>query len=164
MYNIDFDIFAIQLLPTFLRKEKLIAFLIVLISPIKQLFSDFIIFKASQENKIIYTSQIIYFEKILNDTYDNVNRGIKIEDCDIIPYTYLNNIAEQKSTYLYNKSENLTNIYLYNKSEHNSLYDFTVRVHISVYNQLIADNRLDCFIGLIEFYKLAGKRYIINTN
>lgn len=160
MYTIDFNIFATQLIPTFLRKSKITAFIQVLISPIVALYNEFISFRSLQKNRIHHTGQVIYFEKILNDTFDPVNRGISISDgVRINPVILYNNIESQAyPVYIYNSSEDHPN-YVYNLGEFNSQYDFIINLPAIIYNQI----DVPYLIATVELYKLAGKRYQIQT-
>lgn len=77
-YQFDFLKHINWSLPPFLRKTKVVAFLLVLVSPIVTLYESFISFL----NEAIYfanlTSQTALFEKYLNDQLDPIERRISI--------------------------------------------------------------------------------------
>jgi hypothetical protein len=95
-------------------------------------------------------------EHILNDTFDPINRAIYIDDAIDSEAVLLYNMAENnESTYLYNISENESNTFLFNEPE--AFADFTVMVPQSlVFNQ-------DQMIALVKKYKIAGKKFTIQT-
>jgi hypothetical protein len=185
-----------ELIPYDRRDEVSLAFAEVLISQQKQIHASFLTWRGEIIYALGFTGQIIYLEKILNDKWDNVSRGIYINNTADVYRTYLYNKAELKQPlFLYNKwtgsvlynpgdlviyankvyqaqvltSGNQpdispewavyknTKVFLKNKTEYQTQYDFIVMVPISVTFDI---NEMK---ALINYYKLAGKRYIIQT-
>ena len=106
--------------------------------------------------KLRFNAQVIYLEHFLNDKYDDVNRGIYIEDAANTDVVYFYNEIEEKHTDIYNTSE--TNpLYLVNGAEYGDDVDYIVKVPASVtYTNIDMGNE-------INSYNLAGKRYTIET-
>lgn len=80
IFHIDFDVLVEILIPTCLRLAKMKAWLKVLISPLKTLYS---IFKANRENNVYeltHSAQVCHIEAVLNDRYDTAMRRIKVLD------------------------------------------------------------------------------------
>lgn len=150
-YKIDFNKLVLLLLPTFLRKPKLVAFIQALFKPLASLHykwqyevRDFNI------NKLSYNGQLCYLRKALNDRCDKHLRRIYIRDGNSFPRKYIYTRAENKPVYI-------GKLFIYQKSEYaNSGADFIVYVPAHIINTRIFELE-----ALIEFYKLASKRYQI---
>lgn len=167
MFNFDFQYVIECLLPPFLRKPKLIAWLMVLVSPIQTLWNEFSAYRLSILDQVSFNSQIIYLEKLLNDRYNiAMVQLIFITDVANVEYQYLANKAEgYPPLYLKNKAEAGDTLYIGNKSEYFGQYDFIVNVPLAIYTDLLTNNSagLNNMKALINFYKLAGKRYLIQS-
>lgn len=80
IFHIDFDVLVEILIPTCLRLAKMKAWLKVLISPLKTLYS---IFKANRENNVYeltHSAQVCHIEAVLNDRFDTAMRRIRVKD------------------------------------------------------------------------------------
>ena len=160
MFNIDFYHITRIILPYFLRKPKQLAWLKSLIKATINVYNDFIAYRGGTIDKLAYNSQIIYLEKLLNDKYNEGKVGIYIDNIADNRYTYLYNKSEYMTPiYLYNKSENQTPIYIKNNIEYLNMYDFIVMIPLAVYDTV----DLNELKGWVSFYKLAGKRFTIKS-
>ena len=158
MFNVDFNHIASLLLPSFLRTDKLLSFLKMLISPVKALYLQFFDFRNKELYLLKFTGQVIYLEKLLNDKFQGSNL-IYITDGYFTDPFYLFNKAEGFSpVYLQNKSEAGDIQYLINIKEYASDFDFIVNVPASVYD-IIDVNEMTAYINM---YKLVSKYYKIN--
>ncbi len=148
--TINFNRLIQLLLPTFLRKAKMIAFIEILVKPISILHIDTLY-------KMQHTCQVIYLEKMLNEHfnvsgYDANNhentKVIYINDAPIPPiqYVYLDQEIPPKG-YLY-----LGTKYLTAATNHS---DFVVHIPARI---VFVEAKLK---ALIDYYKLAGKKYLI---
>lgn len=154
-YKIDFDKLILLLLPTFLRKPKLFAYLKALISPLAgspdSVYKRWTNNRDSNINKLQYNSQRCYLRGALNDDCDFFQRRIRIE-----------NVPELNSNHIYTEGENL-DIYLdtifldLDFTENGEQVDFVVYVPVDVMPQV---NKIT---ALLDFYTLAGKTYKIIT-
>lgn len=164
MFSLDYDILIKQFTPSaLLYKSKFYCVLKSLIAPVKQLYQDLLIYKAICDEKLNYTPQTIYIEKLLNDKFDNVNREIYIEDLSNEEYHILYNKSEGivDEIVIFNKSENEDETELFNKSEIITI-NYNVRVPATLYADLTADiDFMNSFRYYVEYYKMAGKRYQI---
>jgi|ERR1019366_2943350 hypothetical protein len=101
-YTLNWDKIIKENLPLFLQKTQRLQFITALIKPLKLIKVDFDNICAYYSNKVIYNDRKIYFEKILNDTFDTTNRGIYISDDSIFNANYLYRKSELKPPkYLY---------------------------------------------------------------
>jgi hypothetical protein len=102
MYNfyIDFNKLVIWLLPTVLRKPKILAYLNGLVTPLKMLYNSFLIARHSNIIEVITTPQVYALEMTLNDLYDVTERRIYIEDDEIEPTIFLHPENENRTVFL----------------------------------------------------------------
>jgi hypothetical protein len=162
LFDVSYSDLVWQLMPVRLRKNIHYAWLKCLVSPVSWLYD---LFKANRDKNLYalaHTSQVVYMEAALNDTFDPVNRGIYIADGPFKDplYTYL--VPESKPLWVGLISEIGTTIYtnpevLYTDSETTLLgVSFIVMVPIAVTFDL------ERMRAMIDFYRLAGRnRYDI---
>lgn len=80
VFDINYDVLRVQLLPVRLRKAAMKAWIKCLVAPIKELYS---LFKNNRDKNLYvlaHNSQVVYLEAALNDVFDPVSRSILIED------------------------------------------------------------------------------------
>lgn len=157
MYNFDVNRIVKLLLPPILRVGKNIDFLLIpfriidnIINELKQLRNKQIYFSQ-------FNSQTIVLQHLLNDLFDNQLRRIYIINTANIYYPYFYNEIENKPPiYLHYKIENMP-FYMKFQIEYHSLNDFIVYVPsaLTINIQLMK--------YYIDYYKVAGKKYIIQT-
>ena len=149
IFELNLRRLVILLLPTFLRKARLVAWLQILIAPLEQLQYSFNQKRNSDLVTLTHNGQKCYLRKILNDTFDQGLRRIRIEDMTHFNAVYIYTEAENQPVYLEEK-------YLYTSGEMQ-----VNGMNFSVYipNELRA--REVEIKALIEAYKIASKRYII---
>lgn len=70
MFDIDFRYIVTILLPTRLRLPKTIAWLRVIVSYLKVIYTEFKIYRSKKLYEINFTGQVIYLEKKLQDTFN----------------------------------------------------------------------------------------------
>ena len=92
MFKINFEYLITILLPTRLRKSKMIAWLRVLLSNIQSVYVDYIAYRELQLYDANFTGQVMYLEKKLQDTFNCP--GIYIRDGAITLPVYLSNTDE----------------------------------------------------------------------
>lgn len=160
-YIIQFVIYSLGLLPPVLRGEKLQAIVKALIKPLQTLNDEFVIYINDTFYLISFTGQVIYLEKVLNDLYDSSLRRIYIQNGTLLglpPYIY--NVVENRERYIYRKNEtNPNQLYLRNIQEYTSSNDFIVFVPSGI-NTPQLETQIK---AIVNRYKLAGKRYSIQT-
>lgn len=157
-YKVNFNVFSIQLLPTFLRKPALMAFVQILLKPISELYSDWSIIREKNMYKLYHTGQVCYLRKSLNDTFDLVKRRITITEGELydISYIYTEGFGEKKYIYTENLAEvDSKPIWLRTEAETaDTGVDFRV-----ILPKDINESELESINAHINFYKAGGKRY-----
>ena len=152
MYNFNIDKLLVLLTPTFLRKAKLIAWLRTLAMPLNKLLDDFKVHRERDLYNLTHNSQVCYLRKALNDEFDPQLRRIKIEDGtrNIRRYIYQRNV---------NRPLYLGRMFLYLRGNYiDGGVDFVVVLPRGLeYDKY----RLE---ALVNFYKLAGKRWTIRID
>ncbi|MDY3522054.1 hypothetical protein PG644_10485, partial [Riemerella anatipestifer] len=78
IYNTDIEKLAVLLTPTFLRKERFMAWLRCLLFPIKPIQERGLSERAEDLYKLEHTAQVCSIEKVLNDRFDVSERRIRI--------------------------------------------------------------------------------------
>jgi hypothetical protein len=151
-YKINYNILSLSLLPTFLRKLKLVSYLKVLIEPIKQLYYNWFQFRSTNLYKLAHTGQVCYLRKVLNDEFDPQDRRIRI-----------GNGQRYERLYIYTRSENkptsLGTVYLHARSDYaDTGVDFIVYAPTSILDTMNYKMK-----ALIDYYKEGVKRYKIQA-
>ena len=149
MYNLNIDKLLGLLTPTFLRKPKVVAWLRALAIPLHKLLYEFQQARESDLYNLAHNSQVCYLRKALNDEFDDEQRRIRIEDG-----------KQKQRLYIYPRSANkplyLGKIFLYQRGDY---IDGGVDFIVVLPKDLTYDKyKLE---ALVNFYKLAGKRWTI---
>lgn len=111
IYNINFANLRQWLIPSFLRKSKMLAWIAVFTSPFETLHISKQEFRASIRYKLQHNGKPIYLEKVLNEYYN------------IAGYDHQNHQAT-KQIYI-GPGENLAPLYVYTEAEDEPLYLYT---------------------------------------
>ena len=152
IFSLNLRQLIILLLPTFLRKPCSIAWLQMLIAPVEQLQYNFNEKRKADLVILEHNGQKCYLRKILNDSFDNKLRRIRIEDMPLFNAHYIFTQGEQQPLYLTDAAP----LHLYAESELQ-----ISGVNFSVYIPQELRRREVELRALIDIYKLASKRYII---
>jgi hypothetical protein len=156
-FSLDFRKLVSDLLPPDLRKAKRIDWLLVLVSQIKSIHTQFVALATQKRFDLQFTSQVIYLEYLLNYRFNGGLNTIYIADAQNPDYVYLWQRAENVKLYIYNRVENESKTFVYNRAEFNHYADFVVMVPA-----LLVFNRSE-MVALINRYKIAGKIFTIKT-
>ena len=152
MFQLDYQRLIAMLLPFSLRKEIMLAWLNTLLSPVKGLYIDFLKYRNQANYKMEHNGQVVYLQKVLNDRFDPDDKRIRIRDGSKYDSVYVFRANENKVQYL-NK------IYLYDHLSYGDTgADFQVYVpaDIPIWEKSSLKVELR---SLLNYYKLAGKRY-----
>jgi len=150
-YKINFDKLVILLLPTFLRKSRMIAFISLFSAELTKLHNAWLIKKIADETWLNHNSQVCYLRKILNDEFDDLKRRIIITDGQLYERKYIYTLGEKKPL-------KLGKIYIRQTQDYaDTGIDFFVVVPIEIN---IEQNKYK-LEALINRYRLASKRYKI---
>lgn len=137
------------LTPTFLRKQKFLAWLRALHFPLIKIVDDFNFNRNQNLYNLAHNGQVCYLRKALNDRFDVGQRRIKITDGNRYQRQYIYTRGEQKPKFL-------GKIYLYDRADYG---DTGVDFIVLIPNNLVF-NEYE-MKALVDFYKLASKRYKI---
>ncbi|SHG98140.1 hypothetical protein SAMN05443549_109106 [Flavobacterium fluvii] len=149
-YDIDYKKLAVLLLPTFLRKPVLTAYLQALLVPISQLHYTWLQKRLDDWYVLNHTGKVFSLRNVLNDKLDVASRRIYITDGNAFPRKYIYTRAEKKPVFL-------GKLFIYQNSEYlNTGVDFIVFVP-----QEVIDTKINELHSQIRKYKLASKRYQI---
>lgn len=158
VYTVDWSILLRLLLPTRLRKPRMLAFLNAAIEPIRMLYQSFLSFREASLYKVRFNSQIVYLEAVLNDQFDPFLRRIRIENASFTPGLYLYEPEQQLDVYLYDPFiPNSTDVYL--QDFDGDGFDFFVFVP---FEPEASNGTLENSIkSYVNYYKLYSKNYQI---
>ncbi len=153
LFNLDLNKVSQQIAPRILWLDPLKAFVGAFLAPILSQQSNFNDRRAEDIYRLEHNSQVVYLEAVLNDTFDNSLRRIRIVDPVEIDSTYVYLHLELKPKYIYKTSE-ANSLYI-RKTEETVLGgpDFIVEVP-SVLAFDIAHLR-----ALVNEYRLASKSF-----
>lgn len=148
VYDIDIKKLSVLLLPTFLRKTRMVAWLHCLVTPLVSLHYAFVQKRNADLYNLGHNGQVCYLRAALNDAFDVEKRRIRIVDGNTYRRQYIYTRGEQKPRHL-------GTIYLHERADYSDTgVDFIVEVPRRTYRE----NEIK---ALIDFYRLASKRYKI---
>ena len=152
MFNIDYDKFITWFVPTRQRKIKVLSLIRCFIVPVKELYIKFSTNRSSNIYKLNHNGQDCYLRKALNDTFDINERRITISDNGDAEVLLIHTDEAQKLV----QPDKIIHM-----DEHygDSGYDFVVEIPSSINFTMEVELHMK---SVINFYKLAGKRYKIN--
>lgn len=155
-FNWSINSWVKTMIPAAIRKQSLTDYVLVLISQLISVYTDFINLRAILKKKMRFNGQVIVLENLLNDTFDNSIRRIRIITLeDLLRKKYIGQTIENKPLWIGQPSE-LYPQYIGQWIEYMNQtgFDITVEVPSGVYTteQLLQIKKLT------NTYKLAGKR------
>jgi len=149
-FNLDIKKLSVLLLPTFLRSTAHIKWLWALLKPLEDVYYQWTAFRKDNIYRLSHNSQICYLRKVLNDQFDAIQRRIEITDGNRYQRIYIYTTGEQKPRFL-------GTMYLRPASDYaDTGVDFIVLAPA----ELLDENNFEMKY-LIDYYKLASKRYKI---
>ena len=156
-YRVDFGYLAGLLLPTLLRKPRLLAWLAALLAPVRQGYLTFLLYAEAARIELAYNSQTIVLESTLNNQFDPDLRRITIDnsDTELQPLYYNLRSEQQPDKYLGFAAEGPPWVYAYYYAEFATQIDFTVCVPVV----LRTAQRTDQLNARIRRFKLAMRHY-----
>ena len=162
-YDVDFNRWAVQLLPPILRSRVLVALLRILIIPLAYLHRLFTDYRKKVADRLDITASVQDIERALNRRFFLRNRQIYIESesDDRHPCLYFQ--AEGKPPTFLNPR-----MTLWMDGEVPSKPNFTIFVPNFLVSSLNSEEdrhkgrHLAEIIRIVELYKPAGRRYHIN--
>lgn len=150
-YKVDFNKLALNFQLPELRKPKLMAWLYSVIKPMVTVHYLWATYRNANLYKLAHNGQVCYLRGALNDTFDPSERRIYIDGTG----------GDATATYIYTPGEEqpkfLGTLFLRNSLEFaDTGADFLVYVPASIVATQPFELR-----ALIDYYKVASKRYLI---
>lgn len=149
-YNLNIKKFNIFLLIPMLRNPILIKYLFSINNPLQDIHYNWLQFRKDNLYKLNHNSQVCYLRKALNDRFDPIQRRIIITGSHRYKQQYIYTKPENKTKYLGTMHLRMDSDYADNGA------DFLVLVP----TELLNDDNFE-MKALIDYYKLASKRYRI---
>lgn len=157
IFLVDYNRLVNMLLPMELRTSVHVIWLRVMLSPVVFLYMLFGRNRQANLYALSITPQVCYLEKMLNDRFDFGDRRIYIDDPVRNDAFYLYQEAESKPVDFYMEIEALPLITYTDGEAGLVMEDFIVYVPEGlVFN-------MEEMKALLDMYKLAGKKYKIET-
>jgi len=158
MFNINFKKLIAHNLPSFLRREKMKAWLYALVQPIEAMHQELLSFREQKFIELQYNAQTMLLEKALNDNWPNAQGNIYIDNTtDNLPDNFIYRDQDNlPAFYIYQDSDNKNASYLF-RDKDQAKFDFIVYVPNSL---SFSTNTTRKFVNQ---YRKAGKRFIIKT-
>ncbi|EMY3554513.1 hypothetical protein K5L04_09250 [Flavobacterium psychrophilum] len=152
LFDINFKKMGIGFLPINLRQPKNIAYVLALLEPVEWLYYKWLQKRDFDWYRLKHTGQVCKLRKVLNDNLDKSLRRIYIAQGTAFPRKYIYTKAENKPKYL-------GTYFIKSQDEYeNTGVDFIVFVPTEIKTASI-----DQLKYLLNYYKLAGKRYKIEA-
>lgn len=150
-YKVDFYKLVFNFLMVGLRKPIELAFYYSSVNPLVSLHSTWRAFRLANLYKLETTGQVCYMRRALNDSFDQSDRRIYIDGTG----------GDARKTYIYTPGEQQTK-YLGKLWIRNSLEFEDTGADFLVYvPKTIVDLQRFEIMALLDFYKVASKRYLI---
>lgn len=158
MMQINFRRFIVNMLPVKLRTISLYALIYSLFNGIVDIYNRLTAYSDTISYKLKHTSQVWSIQKVLNDEFDPSARRIRVTDSGDAEVILLNMDADQMPVLL--DSDGYDPILLHADSNYfASGFDFIVDVPFTIDQGQIYRLRT-----LVDYYRLAGKRYDVITH
>ena len=155
-YKLDINKLTELLTPTFLRKEKFLAWLRAVHFPLIKIVDNFNFNRNENLYNLAHNGQVCYLRKVLNDRFDISRRRIKILEGNRYKRRYIYTLGEKNPFYLAGEENGGKTLYLRQSYDYaDTGVDFIVLVPPRlIYNEYEMK-------ALVDFYKLSSKRYKI---
>lgn len=163
VYIVDYDELVKLAVPTFLRRTKMYAYLKSLITPIKELYNGFVVYKTDAIYRVSHNGSITLLQKVLNDKFDNAQRRIYIKNVQQQDALRFYSLAASKELGFYTHAFGVKNGFSHLLEFNPDAADFTV--HIPIEYQSVDETELNKFLikvkAQLDYYKLYAKKYKI---
>ena len=159
--NFNIQAFCLKLLPPILRKDRILAFLRVLLSPLESILARFRNVVADTDVRLSHNSFTIYLEKFLNDLLDGEKRRIYIADVidDLSVYLSMKDEADLYEDSMTLKAEDLDTLIVPSGKPDR----LTGRFGVYIPKELDSESNRRLIKQWVDYYKMAGTNYSIET-
>lgn len=159
--NFNIQAFCLKLLPPILRKDRILAFLRVLLSPLESILARFRNVVVDTDVRLSHNSFTIYLEKFLNDLLDATERRIYIADIidDFSVYLSMKDEAAIYEDSMTLKAEGLDTLIVPSERPDR----LTGRFGVYIPQELDSEINRRLIKQWVDYYKMAGTNYSIET-
>lgn len=163
VYIINWSTFVSDYLIIAFRVRSIKAWCSAIISPIKQLHTDFLTYREEALYRVRHNSQIASMEDALNDKFDQRLRRIRIINSEFKAGLYFYEPEEKREVFFYEPEENRPVYFSEPDSFDGDGVDFIVAVpdDLKPLNEPEEKALLTLMTGLVDYYKLYSKNYKI---
>jgi hypothetical protein len=159
VYILDFERLIKLALPTFLRQVKRLAYLNAVLTPIKNHYNAFVLYKDDAIYRVSHNGSIVLLQKVLNDKFDAVERRIYIKNVERIDGLRLYPEASSREVGVYSPAKKALRP-AFNNSDGS---DFIIHIPIEYQyaNEVLLNKFLIKLRAQVDYYKLYAKKYKI---
>jgi hypothetical protein len=156
LFQIDINRLVVLLLPTFLRTRINFAFARAMIQPVDTMMDWFNATREANLYNLKHNGQTCYLRAVLNDIFDTELRRIRIGDSERFDWTYIYPEATDRPLWLSPIDTGITVLLASEAFTSDEGTDFSVIIPPGIPKAIRPQ-----LISVINYYKLAGKRYSI---
>ena len=156
IYTYNWLRFAAWFLPYNLRQVTLFRYIVALLTPITEAYTDFLAFRKRQLYEAEINGQTIKLERVLNDTFDPIERRIYITDGDYYtPPVFMEEWKNQSVLFPAESANNKPIFYSINSITNTVSFNFYVHIPSTVWYDKVRVR------ALIIKYKIFGRLFDI---
>lgn len=155
MFNVNWNVFVAWLCPPVIRNAFWVNWFRVLINPLVTIHNSLLTFRTANLYQLSHTSQVWSIEAVLNNAFDPVERRIYLQDAGGYEVILLFPDSDQNPLLLSNDATAAV-IIQSDSGYGGGAFDFVV---VTPYQ--FTETDLYRLKALVNYYKLAGKRYDI---
>lgn len=159
MMEINWNKFVVLLLPLRLRMATVFGFIRSLLAPIVYIFNMLRTYETDIRYKLSHTSQVWSLEAVLNDAFDIAERRIYITDAGGEMVTLINRDTDGDALIIDQDSDGDALIIHNDSAYFGGSYDFIVNIPYQ-----FTEAEMYRLKALVNYYKLAGKRFDVVVN
>ena len=156
MMLINWKRFVVSLLPVKLRTGSVYSLISAMVSGVVHIYNTLLSYNSNVTYKLAHTSQVWSIEDALNDRFDPQLRRIYIQDAGGEVVTLIHRRSDEEPVMIQPRTDPA--LLIHNRSAYDGgNFDFIVKTPYT-YSQ----GDIYAMRALVDYYKLAGKRYDIN--
>jgi hypothetical protein len=129
-FSVNYRQFFYNFIPHFLRGNVFVNYLYTIADELRALNFIFVDKVDELDNFALYDSRVLYFEGVLNKTYDDLLNRITVDTFSADKLVYMFNLAEpdEAEVILFNRYEARESAYFYNIGE--TLSEISIKVNV----------------------------------
>lgn len=155
-YNVDIYKLGAYLIPPFLRKKRMYAFICAFLAPFYWICKMFKDYRKASLQKLNVNGQVIYIEKRLCDEFELEYRDIYITDSDSLKTNIADLYPDASITMAVYSKNSEDRLYIESGETSAKSEDFIVNV------PSFLSDKIEVIKTIVEYNKPAGRTYKIN--